>query len=226
MRVARQHGTIPWSITSTLRIMPSHQYPHTIENGAGERLTFLRRVAGRTGDRLEVTVVSAPGSGPPMHVHHLQTEAMTVDEGRLAYQYAGEPPRYAGPGESVTFLPGAPHRWWNPDNVPLKCHGYVEPAHNIEFFLGAIFDAQQRGGSSRPVIWDVAFLASRYRSEFAMLEIPALVQRLLFPLIITVGRLLGRYARYADAPAPVNRDGAPAIREDSTVRLSAGLRGQ
>ena len=206
--------------------MSSHHYPHTIENGAGERLTFLRRLRGRNGDRLEVNVVSAPGSGPPMHVHHLQTEAMTVAEGRIAYQYLGESPRYAGPGESVVFPAGAPHRWWNPDDVPLRAHGYVEPADNIEFFLSAIFDAQQRGGGARPVIWDVAFLASRYRREFAMLEIPALVQRLVFPVIIAVGRLLGRYARYADAPAPVRRERAPVLREGAAAGVPAGARGR
>ncbi len=185
--------------------MSRYTYPYTIDNGAGERLTFRRRIPGPNGDRLEGDIVSAPGSGPPMHVHHLQTEAWTVDEGRIAYQSPGEAPRYAGPGETVTFPPGVPHRWWNPDAVPLRCHGYVEPADNIEFFLGAIFDAQQRGGGPKPVLWDVAFLTWRYRSEVAMLEIPALVQRLVFPVVIAVGRLLGRYTRYADAPAPVRR---------------------
>jgi hypothetical protein len=55
----------------------------------------------------------------------------------------------------------------------------------------------------------VAFLTRRYRSEVAMLEIPALVQRLVFPVIVAVGRLLGRYARYANAPAPVRRPRPP-----------------
>jgi uncharacterized cupin superfamily protein len=169
-------------------------------------LTFLRRVPGRTGgERLEVDIVSAPGAGPPMHVHHHQTEAMTVEQGRLAYQYPGEPPRYAGAGESVTFPPGAAHRWWNPDDAPLRCQGYIEPADNIEYFLSAIFESQRRGGGDRPDRWDAAFLARRYRGEFDILEIPALVQRLVFPVVVVVGHLLGRYARYADAPAPVRR---------------------
>jgi hypothetical protein len=111
-----------------------------------------------------------------------------------------------------------PHRWWNPDGAPLRCHGYVEPADNIEYFLGAIFDAQQRAGGPRPVMWDVAFLTRRYRSEVAMLEIPALVQRIVFPVIVAVGRLLGRYARYADAPAPIRREPAPIRRERAPAR--------
>jgi hypothetical protein len=45
----------------------------------------------------------------------------------------------------------------------------------------------------------------RYRSEFAIMEIPAVVQRVVFPLQVAFGRLLGRYRRYADAPEPVRR---------------------
>src|SRR5215207_3425479 len=46
--------------------MSPYTYPHTIENGAGERLTFMRRVQGPAGDRLEVENVVKPGSGPPI----------------------------------------------------------------------------------------------------------------------------------------------------------------
>jgi hypothetical protein len=38
-----------------------------------------------------------------------------------------------------------------------------------------------------------------------MLEIPAAVQRFAFPILVMVGRLLGKYRRYADAPQPVRR---------------------
>ena len=55
-----------------------HGYPRTIENGAGEALVFLGVVPDQGGDRLEVEVRAQPGAGPPMHVHYLQEEAMTV----------------------------------------------------------------------------------------------------------------------------------------------------
>ncbi len=50
----------------------TYSYPHTVENGAGERITFVRRVLDPAGDRLEVENVVMPGSGPPMHVHYYQ----------------------------------------------------------------------------------------------------------------------------------------------------------
>ena len=54
---------------------------------------------------------------------------------------------------------------------------------------------------TEPTPLDVAFLARRYRSEFGT----AAVQRLLFPVLVVVGTLLGRYRKYADAPEPVYR---------------------
>jgi hypothetical protein len=52
--------------------LSTYIYPHSIESGAGERITFVRRVLDPTGDRLEVENVVKPGSGPPMHVHNYQ----------------------------------------------------------------------------------------------------------------------------------------------------------
>ena len=36
-----------------------------------------------------------------------------------------------------------------------------------------------------------------------MLAVPRLAQAILFPVIVLVGRLLGKYEKYADAPPPV-----------------------
>ena len=185
--------------------MSAFTYPHTIDNGGGERLTFLRRVPGPNGDRLEVENVVSSGVGPPMHVHHYQTEALTVREGRIGWQRPGQAPQFAGPGETVVFPAGDAHRFWNAGSGDLRCTGYVEPADNIEYFLGEIFASTKRNGGARPDPLDAAYLARRYRSEFAMLVVPALVQRVVFPVVVAVGTLLGRYRRYAGAPEPVRR---------------------
>jgi hypothetical protein len=50
--------------------MSTYTYPHTIENGAGEQITFVRCVRDSAGDRLEAENLVKPGSGPPMHVHN------------------------------------------------------------------------------------------------------------------------------------------------------------
>jgi uncharacterized cupin superfamily protein len=185
--------------------MGRYTYPHTIENGAGERITFLRSVPGSSGDRLEVENVVKPGAGPPMHVHHYQEEILTVQQGQIGYQRPGGPAQFAGPGETVAFKSGEAHRFWNAGQGDLRCIGHIEPADSVEYILTEIYESTKRSGGARPDPFDAAFLTRRYRSEFAMVEIPAVVQRFVFPLLVAVGRLLGRYARYADAPEPVRR---------------------
>jgi len=185
--------------------MDRDRYPHSIDNGAGESITFLRRVRGTTGERLEIDNLVQPGAGPPMHTHYHQEEALTVVAGRIGYQRLGQPAQFGGPGDTVTFKAGEAHKFWNAGEGELRCTGYVEPADNVEFFLTALYDSTKRGGHGRPDPFDAAFLMTRYRSEFGMNEIPAAVQRILFPLQAAVGRLLGKYRRYANAPEPVRR---------------------
>ena len=180
-------------------------YPHTIENGAGERITFLRRVPGPAGDRLEVENVVKPGAGPPMHVHHYQEEALTVLQGRIGYQRLGEPEQFAAVGETVVFKPGEAHRFWNAGEDDFRGTGYIEPADNVEYFLTEIYESTRRNGGARPDPFEAAFLMHRYRSEFTLTEIPGAVRRFVFPIQVAVGRLLGRYRRYADAPEPIRR---------------------
>jgi len=180
-----------------------YSYPHTIENGAGERVTFVRRVAGPRGERLEVENVVQPGSGPPMHTHRHQTEALTVQAGRIGYQRPDGDPEFAGPGKTVTFAAGEPHRFWNAGEGELRCTGWIEPPDNIEYFLTEFYASARRSGGGRPDPFDAAFLVHHFRSEFALHAVPAVVQLVIFPLQVLLGRMLGRYARYADAPSPI-----------------------
>ena len=180
-----------------------HTYPHKIENGSGEVLTFLGVVRDQDGDRIEAELQAQPGAGPPMHVHHLQEEAMTVVAGKLGFQTVGEQPRYAGPGETMIFAPGVGHRWWNAGTTELHCTGWAKPPHNVEYFLTAVFGSMKRTGRKRPGFFDAAFLLTRYRSEMRMLEIPAVVQKVAFPVLLAVGKALGKYDKFKDAPEPV-----------------------
>jgi quercetin dioxygenase-like cupin family protein len=186
--------------------MPRYPYPHIIENGGGERVTFARRVPGRNGgERIEGEIVAEPGVGPPMHTHHYQEEGMTVVQGRIGYQRLGETEQFAGPGETVVFKAGEAHRFWNAGEDELHCTAYVDPADNMEYFLTELFASIRRNGGTRPDPFEAAFLTRRYRKEFTMREIPAPVQRFVFPVLVAIGRLLGKYTKYADVPEPVHR---------------------
>ena len=148
-------------------------YPYTIDNGQGELLTFTGVTQGPSGLRVGADGVAQPGAGPPMHVHHLQDEAAQVVRGRMGYQVPGGEPQFAGPGELVVWPAGTAHKWWNAGSDELHMTGWCSPPDNIEFFLGTLFASTKANGGSRPGLFDAAFLVTRYRTEFAMLEVPA-----------------------------------------------------
>ena len=182
-----------------MNTVPAQSYPRTIDDGGGSRMTFVRR----TEDALELTSTVAPGAGPPMHVHHLQEESVTVREGRLAYTVKGEQERLAGPGETVTFPAGVEHTFRNAGDADLVVDGFVSPPLNFEWFLSRVYESTAAAGGDRPRAFDSAYLMRRYASEFAITDIPAPVQRLVFPVVATVGKLLRLDRRFAGAPEPV-----------------------
>ncbi|TGE21720.1 cupin domain-containing protein [Hymenobacter aquaticus] len=181
----------------------SPTYPLTIDNGLGEQLTFLGVQPEPDGDRLLVENTVAPGLGPLMHTHWLQDESLTVVRGRLAYQVLGQPTQYAGPGDTVLFARGTPHRFWNAGPDPLHCHGWIKPAHTIVFFLSAIYQAQRKSGRLQPEAFDAAYLLTRYAREYDLPELPRLVRQVVIPTTYLAGKLLGKYRKFAGAPAPV-----------------------
>jgi quercetin dioxygenase-like cupin family protein len=178
-------------------------YPHTIENSAGEKLTFLRVQQEPDGDRVLVENYVQPGKGPLMHTHWLQDEELTVVKGRIGYQVLGGPKQYAGEGESVLFKRGVPHRFWNAGEDVLHCKGWVKPANTIVFFLTSIYAAQKKSGKDQPETFDGAYLITRYASEYDLPEIPNFVKKAIMPATYHIGKLLGKYKHFADAPEPV-----------------------
>lgn len=181
----------------------SFTYPHTIENGSGERLTFVRRISDPAGDWLEVENRVQPNAGPPMHVHHRQDESLTVVEGKIGVQVQGKVPEFFGPGATVTFRAGEAHRFWNAGTEPLVCKGWVKPANNIEYFLTEIYKSVAANGGDQPGKFDSAWLLTTYRSEFDMLVIPAFVKKVIFPITLFMGKLAGKHKKFRNAPAPV-----------------------
>ncbi len=180
-----------------------YSYPHTIDNGAGEQITFLRFNDNGKGGILELENRVRPGAGPPMHVHHLQDESLTVIEGRIGAQVAGQQPTFHGPGETVTFRRGEVHRFWNAGEDLLVCKGWVNPAYNLEYFLTEIYRSTKANGGKAPSAFDGAYLQSKYKTEFDLSDIPMFVKKVLFPIALMLGRLAGKHRHFEGAPDAV-----------------------
>lgn len=175
-------------------------YPHTIQNCNGEKIIFQ---AMEAGNKLVLEAYCEPGAGPAMHTHFKQDESLTVVSGTMGYQIPGEEIRYALPGETILFKRGTPHKFWAEGGKALSCTGWIQPANSIEFFLGAVYEAQNKSGKPQPEAFDGAYLLTRYSTEYDMPEIPGFVKKVIFPLTSFIGRLLGKYKHFNNAPEPL-----------------------
>jgi len=180
-------------------------YPHVIENCVGEKIIFKELQKEPDGDRLIVENYVTPGHGPVMHTHKLQDECLTVVKGKIGYQVLGQPEQYANVGETVLFKRGTPHRFWNAGEDVLHCAGWIKPANTIVFFLSSIYAAQNKSGKAQPEQFDGAYLLTRYSTEYDLPEIPVIVKKVIIPSTYYIGKMLGKYLHFKDAPEPVRR---------------------
>jgi len=178
-------------------------FPIETDTGTGEQLRLLGIERDAEGEYLAVEGIVEPGVGPPMHVHYLQEERIRVTSGRFGYQVLGEEPRFAEPGEEIVFPAGQVHRFWGAGDGPSAGTGLVRPVGNFPWFITRLHESIRENGG-RPGLFEGAFLAHRYRTEFEMVEIPLAVRRFVFPFVVALGRLLGRYRKYGDAPEPIS----------------------
>jgi quercetin dioxygenase-like cupin family protein len=179
-------------------------YPHVIENCLGEKLIFKELLKEPNGDRLIVENYVTPNNGPLMHTHWLQDESLTVVNGKIGYQVQGQSEQYAGEGETVLFKRGVAHRFWNAGQEVLHCKGWLKPANTIVFFLSSVYAAQNKSGKAEPETFDGAYLLTRYSTEYDLPEIPPFVKKIIIPITYFVGRVLGKYKHFRDAPQPVS----------------------
>jgi quercetin dioxygenase-like cupin family protein len=178
-------------------------YPHTIENKFGEKLIFKGIEKGPDGERMIVENYVQPGCGPLMHTHFQQDESLTVVNGTMGYQLLGEAEKIAKEGDTVTFKAGSPHRFWNAGEDVLHCTGWVSPPNSLAFYLTAIYQAMDNGKGERPETFDAAWLLTTYASEYDMPSIPSFVKKVIMPTTVFIGKLLGKYKHFKDAPAPL-----------------------
>ena len=127
-----------------------YTFPRTIENSHGEKIVFKSVEPGEGGEKLLVESFCRPGSGPIMHTHFKQEEALTVISGNMAYQVLGQEPKYASPGETIVFQRGTPHKFWAVGKEDLHMKGWIQPANSIVFFLSPFLPHRRNRAKVNP----------------------------------------------------------------------------
>ena len=183
-----------------------------LENRHTGEILLMRRQRTSEGQTVLLIDGSLPAhtAGPPLHIHFQVLEEGTVKAGTLGAQIGGKQFQ-AKAGESASFSPGVIHKWWNAGDDLLELSGRATPAGDLDQYLQALFAVLNASPSGRPSLFYLAHVLWRHRFTQAVMLPPPAIQRFLFPVILLVGRVLGKYRGDGWPGSPAMCPGAPEI---------------
>jgi hypothetical protein len=158
-------------------------------------------------------------NGPPPHVHFRQREEGTVRAGSLGIQVGSEK-GIVPAGGTAAFSAGVVHTWWNAGDDTVELSGHAIPAADLDRYLQAVFAVLNASASGRPSLFYMAHIALRHRHTQGFMTPPLAIQRIVFPLVLLVGYLLGKYRGGSWPGSPESCSGAPEV---DAADLSASL---
>ena len=172
----------------------------------------MRRVRDSEGQIiLALDGTLPPGtSGPPLHTHFLEHEEIVVKAGTLGAQIGTESVVVKAGGTAV--LPaGTRHRWWNAGDDVLENGGHAAPAVDLDRFLQAVFAVLNASPNGKPSIFYLAHVLWRHRGTQLMAVPPQPIQRIVFPIVVLIGHMLGKYSGSSWPGSPESCPGAPLV---------------
>jgi mannose-6-phosphate isomerase-like protein (cupin superfamily) len=181
-----------------------------LENRHTGEVLVMRRMRDAQGQIvLTLDGTLPPGtSGPPLHVHFHENEEGIVKAGTLGAQIGTD--KFVIPAGGTVVLPaGRPHRWWNAGDDLLEFSGHVVPV-DLDRYLQAVF-AVLNASNRRPPIFYLAHVLWRHRDTQLLSIPPPAIQRILLPVVLIIGRILGKYRGSSWPGSPESCPGAPLV---------------
>ena len=167
-----------------------------LETSFGERFVFRATAAETDGKMLRMDTFLDAGGGVrrPLHAHPKQEERFIVHDGVLGLSLDGDE-QLIEAGEEVTVTADTPHTFWNGSEEALHITTEHRPALRFGEFIRAMVQLDRENGLNTEGMPANPFVAAMLITEFAdemqPSDIPVPVQRVLFPVLSTVGRFLG-----------------------------------
>ena len=181
-----------------------------LENRHNGEILWMRRVHGVDDQTVLILEGSLPPrmSGPPLHIHAGLRETIVVKAGSLGARI-GHEKFVVSPGKTTTIPAGIRHTWWNAGDDLLEVSGRVIPAGDLDRFIQAMFAVLNASASGRPSIFYLAHALWRHRHTQTVALPPKAIQRMIFPFVLLLGNVLGKYRGTGWPGSPASCTGAP-----------------
>ena len=183
-----------------------------LENRRTGEILRMRRVHDAQGRIVLILEGTLPqgADGPPLHVHIEENEEGVVKAGTLGALVGAE--KIIVPTGGIVTLPaGIAHRWWNAGDGLLEFNGQVAPVVDLDRYLQAVFAVLNASANGRPSIFHLAHVLWRHR-DTQLMAVPApAIQRIVLPVVLFIGRILGKYSGSNWPGSPESCPGAPLV---------------
>jgi mannose-6-phosphate isomerase-like protein (cupin superfamily) len=174
----------------------------TLENPVtGERIVFRQTARETGGRRVVIDHFLPPHTGTfAEHVQLNQEERFEILSGKATYCLNGvQSTAYAG---ELIYVPyGAPHRNpWNEGDQELVFRHETSPDLGSEVFFESLFSLAQDGKTNRKgevSAFQLFAIGANLESQTYVTNIPISIQRVMIPLLGTIGRWLGYPTHYS-----------------------------
>jgi quercetin dioxygenase-like cupin family protein len=167
----------------------------------GEKLIFRKTAKDTNGELLQGELIVLPhGFVAAEHIHPMQEERFEVLAGSIKFRVNGIESE-VHTGQTAIVPPRTPHAWWNAGDEEARVLVEVRPALRMEEFFETFFGLAQDGkvdkktGLPNPIM--LALIMREFEQEIYLARPPLPVQRILFGVLGTVGRLRGYHGHYA-----------------------------
>ena len=118
-------------------------------------------------------------------------------------------------GGTAVFAAGTRHKWWNAGDDLLEFSGQAIPAVDLDRYLQGVFAVVNASPNGRPSIFYITQVLWRHRDTQLLAAPPRAIQRIVFPLILFIGGILGRYRGSNWPGSPESCTGAPVLDADA-----------
>jgi len=183
-----------------------------LENRHTGEILRMHRVREANGQVTLILEGSLPphSSGPPLHVHTQEHEQGRITAGTLG-AIVGNTKITVQTGEPLDLPRGVPHRWWNAGEDLLEFNGRVAPVVDLDRYLQAMFAVMNASNSGRPSLFYVAHIARRHRETQELRAVPVALQKIVLPVVVLIGQILGKYRGDNWPGSPASCTGAPEV---------------
>ena len=93
----------------------------------------------------------------------------------------------------------------------LEFSGQAVPAVDLDRYLQAVFAVLNASSNGRPSIFYLVHVLRRHRDTQLLSAPPPAIQRIVFPVVLFIGRILGKYRGSNWPGSPESCPGAPLV---------------